>query len=145
MPPAVDRSLRIIAALLVLAQGVTHVLRWLDGYRAIDVIGPLFVVNAVAAAVVALLLLVRGGLVSALAGMALSFVTLVAFALTRQSSLFGFSETRWDTLAFAAVGTEVAAVLVLLAWATLAVRNAGQTRTTIQRDLRRLGLATPAP
>lgn len=115
MPPALDRSLRAVAAALILIQTYTHVQRWLDGYRAIEVVGPLFVVNAVVALAVALLVLLRGGLASALAGMVLSFATLVAFSLSRQASLFGFSETRWDGLAFVAVGAEVLAVLVLLA------------------------------
>jgi 2-methylcitrate dehydratase PrpD len=144
MPPVLDRTLRAVAAVLILIQGATHVLRWLDGYRAVEVVGPLFVVNAVVALAVAALVLVRGGLVSALAGMVLSFATLVAFALSRQASLFGFAETRWDAVAFVSVGAEVAAVLVLLAWATLATRRGSTTRTMIQRDLRRLGLATPA-
>lgn len=145
MSPALDRTLRIVAAVLILIQAVTHVQRWLEGYRAIDVIGPLFIVNAVAAVVVAVVLVARGGLASGLAGIGLSLVTLVAFALSRQATLFGFSESRWDTLAFFAVGAEVAAVLVLLAWASLASRSGERTGTAIERDLRRLGLAAPPP
>ncbi len=145
MSPALDRTLRLVVAALILIQGATHVQRWLDGYRAVDVIGPLFIVNAVAALVVAAVLLVRGGLVSGLAGIVLSFVTLVALAFSRQATLFGFSETRWDTVSYAAVGAEVGAVLVLLGWATLATRTGGHARTAIQRDLRRLGPAAPRP
>lgn len=145
MSPALDRTLRIVAAALILIQGATHVQRWLDGYRAIDVVGPLFIANAVVALVVAVVLLVRGGLASGLAGIVVSFVTLVAFALSRRATLFGFSETRWDTVSFVAVGAEVAAVLVLLGWAALATRSGGRPRTAVQRDLRRLGLAAPRP
>ncbi len=140
MPPAVDRSLRIAAGALILIQAATHVQRWLAGYRAIDIVGPLFLLNAVLAVVVAVVLLVRGGLGSALAGVVLSFSTLLAFALSRRASLFGFTETRWDTTALVAVLAEVLAVLVLLGWATLATRSGTGPATTIERDLRRLGL-----
>jgi hypothetical protein len=140
MPPALDRSLRVLAAALILIQGVTHVLRWLDGYRDVEVIGPLFLVNAAIAVVVAGLLLVRGGFASALAGMVLSFSTLSAFAYSRQATLFGFSEARWDSIAFVAVVAEVVALLILLGWATLATRSGRRPGTAIERDLRRLGL-----
>lgn len=145
MPPALDRSLRLLAAALILIQGTTHVQRWLDGYRAVEVIGPLFVVNAVAAVVVAVVLVVRGGLPSTLAGIGLSFVTLVAFSLTRQTGLFGFVERRWDIVSFVAVGAEVLGMLVLLAQATLATRRPGRHGTALERDLRRLGLAASQP
>lgn len=141
MPPALDRTLRIVVAVLILIQGATHVLRWLDGYRAVEVIGPLFLVSAVAALLVAAILVVRGGLASALLAMVLSFTTLLAFALSRRAMLFGFSETRWDTVAVVAVGAEVLAMLVLLGWATVATRSGGSAGTAIERDLHRLGLA----
>lgn len=145
MSPALDRSLRVLAALLLLVQGVVHLQRWLGGYRGIDIVGPLFLVNAVVVLAVAVALVLRGGLASALAGIALSFVTLVAFAYSRVDDLFGFSEMRWDAPAVVAVVAEVLAVVILLAWATIATRAGGGPRTTIERDLRRLGLAGVRP
>ncbi len=145
MSPALDRSLRAVAAVLMLVQGVVHLQRWLGGYRGIDIVGPLFLVNAVLVVVVAIALVLRGGLAPALAGIAVSFVTLVAFAYSRVDELFGFSEMRWDTAAAVGVVAEVLAVVVLLAWATIASRGRGGPRTTIERDLRRLGLAGTRP
>jgi hypothetical protein len=141
MSLALDRSLRALAAVLLLVQGAVHLQRWLGGYRGIDIVGPLFLVNAALVVAVAVVLVVRGGFASALAGIALSFATLVAFAYSRIDELFGFSEMVWDTPAVVSVVAEVAAVVVLLAWATVATRAPGGPRTTIQRDLRRLGLA----
>lgn len=141
MSPALDRSLRVLAAVLLLVQGGVHLQRWLGGFRGIDIVGPMFLVNAGVALVVAVLLVARGGLASALAGIALSFVSLVAFAFSRVDELFGFSEMVWDAPAVVAVVAEVLAVVVLLAWASIATRTRGGPRTTIERDLRRLGLA----
>lgn len=141
MSPGLDRLLRLAGAALIVVQGVVHVQRWLGGYRGIEVIGPLFLVNAAVAAVVAVALVVRGGLASAVAGVVLSYVTLVGFAFSRLDQLFGFSETVWDGPATVAVVAEVAAVVVLLAWATVAVRSRSGRPTAIVRDLRRLGLA----
>ncbi|CAN5695518.1 hypothetical protein BH24ACT2_BH24ACT2_01060 [soil metagenome] len=145
MSPALDRVLRIVAAVLLLVQGGVHLQLWFGGYRGIDVIGPMFLVNAAVALVVAVVLVVRGGLVSALAGIVFSFTTLVAFSFSRTGGLFGFTDMRWDAAAITAVGAEVLAVVVLLAWATIATRTPGAPETTIQRDLHRLGLAGARP
>lgn len=142
MSSGLDRTLRLVGAALLVAQGVVHVQRWLGGYRGIPTIGTLFLVNAVLAVLVALVLVLRGGLGAALAGVVLSFATLAGFAFSRLDQIFGFSETVWDTPANVAVVVEVAAVVVLLAWATIAVRARAHAPTAIQRDLRRLGLAT---
>ena len=141
MPQALDRSLRLLAAVLLLVQGGVHLQLWFGGYRGIPVIGTLFLVNAGVALVVALALAVRGGLLSALGGVVFSFTTLVGFSFSRTGGLFGFTEMVWDRSAVTAVGAEVLAVLVLLAWATIATRAHGTPGTTIERDLRRLGLA----
>lgn len=141
MSPTLDRSLRVLAAVLLLVQGGVHLQRWFGGYRGIDVVGPMFLANAAVAVVVAVVLVARGGLFSALAGIAFSFVTLVAFAFSRTDGLFGFTEMRWDAAAVTAVGAEVLGLLVLLAWATIASRTQGRPGTTIERDLHRLGLA----
>lgn len=145
MSPALDRSLRILAAVLLLAQGGVHLQLWFGGYRGIDVIGPMFLVNAAVALVVAVVLVVRGGLVSALAGIVFSFTTLVAFSFSRTGGFFGFAEMVWDAAALTAVGSEVLAVLVLLAWATIATRTRGAPATSIERDLHRLGLSAARP
>ena len=51
-------GVRIVTALAALVSAVVHGYLWVDGYRDIDVIGPAFLVNAVAGAVIAVLLLV---------------------------------------------------------------------------------------
>ena len=45
--------MRIVAAALVLAGGVVHLKLWSDGYRDIPDVGPAFLANAIASAVVA--------------------------------------------------------------------------------------------
>ena len=48
--------MRVLAALAVLVSGAVHLKLWFDGFRDIDVIGPSFMLNAVAGVVIAALL-----------------------------------------------------------------------------------------
>jgi hypothetical protein len=51
-------ALRVLGALLLAAMGWIHLDLWLDGYRAIEVIGPAFLRNTIAGFGLAALLLV---------------------------------------------------------------------------------------
>ena len=46
--------LRIVTAVAALVSAVVHLVLWVDGYRDIDVIGPAFLVNAVAGVIYSL-------------------------------------------------------------------------------------------
>ena len=48
---------RIVTAVAALVSAAVHLILWFDGYRDIDVIGPAFLLNAVAGTVIAVLLL----------------------------------------------------------------------------------------
>ena len=49
--------MRVLAAAGVLISGAVHLKLWVDGFRDIDVIGPAFMLNAVAGLVIAVLLI----------------------------------------------------------------------------------------
>ena len=49
--------LRVVTAIAALVSAAVHLILWFDGYRDVDVIGPAFLVNAVAGTVIAVLLL----------------------------------------------------------------------------------------
>ena len=109
-------ALRPAAALAILVAGAVHLDAWLaHGYRAIDVIGPLFLVNAVSAALIAGLLLVRGGRLASLAGIAYAGGTLAAFFASVYLGLFGFTEVLDGTPQLVAALAEAAAAMLLLA------------------------------
>jgi hypothetical protein len=101
------------AAILV-AGGVHLWLWWRGGYRhAPGGVGPAFVVDAVASAVVGGWVLARGDRRAAWAGSALSALALLGYLAARTVGLNGFVETRWTHPSLLAAGCE-AAVLVLL-------------------------------
>jgi hypothetical protein len=121
---ATARSLRHLAAALILAIGAVHLYLWFRSYRDIAVIGPLFLLNAVGA------LLISGGLVwkpegiVALIGLAFAAGTLGAFAISTTAGLFGFV-TGWDASAVVAAIVEALAVVVLGVWWALTRRKRG--------------------
>jgi hypothetical protein len=119
-----DSVLRRLAAIAILVAGGTHFDLWLEhGYRHVHVIGPLFLLNAVSAAVFALLLAWRGGTLVELAGLGYAAATLTAFFVSVYHGLFGFVEVldgTAQTIAALAEGT----ALVLLA---LSLARSGAT------------------
>jgi hypothetical protein len=85
-----------------------------DGYSSIHVIGPLFLMNGIAAALIRAALLISGALLLALAGIGYAVATLVAFVVSATNGLFGWQEV-WSGTPQAVAGfSELAAVLLLL-------------------------------
>ncbi len=108
-----DRTLRFVGAGLVLANGAIHLLRWSDGYSSIPTIGELFLVNAVAATVIAVALVVRPSRLVQAGAVVFSIGTLTALAIATADMLFEFTETTGDAYVQAAVVVEAAAVVVV--------------------------------
>ena len=114
--------LRGAGALLLAATAVVHGRLWLDGYRSIDVIGPLFAVDTVLAALLAAAVLgtrSRHLAVAALAGAALAAGTAGGLLLSTQVTLFGFRESLAARDARLSLVLEGAATVVLLTLAGL--------------------------
>jgi hypothetical protein len=123
---AVRFTLRGAGALLLAATAVLHGRLWLDGYRSIDVIGPLFALDTVLAVVAATALLVtprRHLGVVALAGAALAAGTAGGLLLSTQVALFGFRESLAASDARLSLVLEGAATVVLLVLAALSLRR----------------------
>ena len=105
---------RSLAALAILAAGAVHFDLWIaQGYRSIHVIGPLFLVNAATAALIAVLLLWQGGVLVALAGLAYAVGTLAAFLISVYVGLFGFVEVLDGTAQLVASTAEIAAIMLI--------------------------------
>lgn len=107
--------LRLITAAGVIVSGAVHLLLWQDGYRDIDVIGPLFLLNAVAGAAIGVAVIVWRHWLPLLAAVGFGASTLVAFALSTTVGLFGISEEWSGTDVLTAAISEAVAVVAGLA------------------------------
>jgi hypothetical protein len=104
--------LRVVVAAAVVVTGVVHLKLWLDGYRDIPAVGPMFWLNAVAAGVIAVAVLVWRHWLPALAAVGLGAVTLAAFVVsTTPVGLFGVHERWAGTAVITAAVSEVVAVV----------------------------------
>jgi hypothetical protein len=134
--------LRVAGAVLLIGIAVVHARLWSDGYRSLDVIGPLFIVNAVGATVLAIAVLLaplRYLALVALAGAALAAGTAAGLLLTTQVEVFGFKESLEAPDAVLSLWLEGAATVVLLALAALSFRSwtaRTATRTPHRTDRR---------
>jgi hypothetical protein len=121
---AIPRALRFGAAGFLLLNGGVHFYLWDHGYRQISVIGPLFILNAVAALLIAAALLWRPEGITALLGLAFSAGTFGAFVLSVTVGLFGFT-TGWDLKAVLAAVAEIGAMVLLGSWWVITRRKRG--------------------
>ena len=107
---------RLTGAASVLAMAAIHLYLWSDGYAAIAVVGPSFLVNAVAGvAVAAALLLVPVRVLApvALLGAVLVAGTLAALLLSLTVGLFGFFDGVSAPLVPTTLVVEPVGVLIL--------------------------------
>jgi len=115
-------ALRVLGAALLAAMGWIHLDLWMDGYKNIDVIGPAFLLNVIAAFGLAALLLVTPRRfvpwVAAL-GALTALGTLGGLLISTWFGLFGFKETTAASLWWESFWVEVAAVVVLAALAVV--------------------------
>jgi hypothetical protein len=121
------RATRILGAATLVGVGAVHLQQYFGaGYNVLPTIGPLFLLNGIGAAVVAVGLLMplerllgdrlgdpAIGLL-ALAGVAIAAGSLVALFISESQPLFGFQEYGYDTAIKVAIATESATVVLLL-------------------------------
>ena len=118
--------LRIVTAVAALVSAFVHLALWVDGYSDISVIGPAFLVNAVAGAVIAVLLLTWRHWVPAFLVAGFGASTLGAFVVSATVGLFGVHESWAGGWVLTAAASELVCIvggLVLLRGA-LAGRSA---------------------
>ncbi|MCF6743685.1 hypothetical protein E9529_05230 [Blastococcus sp. KM273128] len=113
---ALTWALRLVGAVLLAVMGWLHLDLWFDGYRNIDVIGPAFLLNAIAGFGLAVLLLVaprRLVWLAAALGALTALGTLAGLLLSTTVGLFGFVESTAAPLWWESFWVELAAVVVL--------------------------------
>jgi len=109
--PPTARVWRLVAAVGVLVSAVVHVLLYLDGYDTIAVVGPLFLLNAVAGVVLAVLLVAWRHWLPLVGGIGFGGLTLLAFVLSTTVGFYGVNESFAGTNEIVAAASEVVAVV----------------------------------
>ena len=104
-------GMRMLAAVGVLVSAAVHLWLWFDGYRDIEVIGPAFMLNAVAGAVIAGLLLAWRHWIPPFLAVGFGVSTLGAFVISATVGLFGVQESWTGGAVLTAAASEVVAVL----------------------------------
>jgi hypothetical protein len=129
-PRALVWVVRIVGAALLFAMAYIHLKLWLDGFRDIQWIGPLFMGNVVLGALGGLAVLVAPlrwlPWVAVLGGL-LEIGTLLGLVLSLTVGLFGYHET-WGGLVLPSILVEAAGFLVLFGYGAtqlMARRRAG--------------------
>ncbi|MFE4333058.1 hypothetical protein ACFRQM_27635 [Streptomyces sp. NPDC056831] len=123
-------ALRLVLAATLAASGYIHAQLYIDGYRYIHVIGPLFLLQAAAAFAVAALLLLAAPLLLRIAAAAVAIGALAGFATSRTIGLFGFTERGLQPApqALLSLIAETLTLLIVVAWQASEVRQHRRTR-----------------
>jgi hypothetical protein len=115
----VDIALRVGIAATLAISGIIHADLYIHGYRHIPTIGPAFLLQASVFCALAVLILAGAPEWFRWAGALLSVGTLIGFALSRTTGLFGFTERGWEPSPQAAVGAITEALTVILVAASV--------------------------
>ena len=127
---------RITGAGLLLATAAIHLTLWNDGYSDIRWIGPLFMLNAVGATVLAVAVLGTPGRrlwLACAAGTLLLLGTLGGLVLSTTTGFLGFSETWQAPWAVTSAVVEAAGVLLLGGTALAGARAHRHGRPQVRR------------
>ena len=123
-PGALPTVLLAPAALGVLVAGFQHARLFHRGYAEVAVVGPLFLMNAIASTVVVLALVAQRAWLFALGAVAICVPSLVSIAISHSSVGFlGFREGGYDADALVIVVAELCAAALALMAAALALRS----------------------
>ncbi len=124
----IAQAARHFGALAVLATGIAHIEQYsVDDYSTVPTIGTLFLLNFIAAVVIAAGLIAPGRRVTgrytdavraifAVGGIALGLLSLAALFVSESSGLFGFVEHGYRMAIVVAIMAEVAATVFLVAF-----------------------------
>ncbi|ASU77812.1 hypothetical protein CDG81_05245 [Actinopolyspora erythraea] len=115
--------LRVLVAAGLLLSAVVHLELWAQGVREVAVIGPLFLLNAVAGLVLAMVLLGWKHWLPALGAVAFGVLTLAAFFVAVTIGLFGSEEVATGVPQLLAGVAEVVVVLAAIPLLVLGARG----------------------
>ena len=119
---ATEIFLRLGIAATLAVSGVVHADLYIHGYSHIPSVGPAFLLQASMFWALAVLILAGAPEWFRWAGALLSAGTLIAFALSRTTGLFGFTERGWNPSPQAAISV-IAEVLTVVLVAVSVMRS----------------------
>jgi uncharacterized membrane protein YgcG len=123
-PDALALVLLVLAAVGVFVAGVQHGRLFHRGYAEVELVGPLFLMNAIGSMVVVLALVVDRIWLFCLGALSICLPSLVSIAISHSSVGFlGFREGGYDLDARVIVAAEIGAVVFALIGAAVAVRG----------------------
>ena len=126
--------MRVLAALSVLVSAAVHLYLWLDFARDDDFLGPSFMLNVVAGAVIAVMLMKWRHWLPAFLAVGFGLSTLLAFVLATTVGLFGVTANWTGWAVWVAAASEVVAAVAggwLLA-ADNPLRHSGSRGSRVQ-------------
>jgi len=103
-------TVRLITAAAVLISAYVHLKEWVDGFRHVHVIGPLFILNGVAGIVIAILLVTWHHWVPPFLAFGFGATTLGGFVIAATWGLFGDHEKWQGPYVWTAAITEAVAI-----------------------------------
>ena len=133
------KTMQRLGAVALLAVGGVHLQQYLNGYSVVPTIGDLFILNAIAAAVVAAGLLApidrllserRAHLTTAglaTGGAMIAVGALVALFISESQPLFGFMEYGYSTAIVIAIAAEALTTILLVPVAAAYLRKAASS------------------
>jgi hypothetical protein len=116
----------VLAAAAVVSSALIHLHLWMNGYRHLPTIGPLFLAQVIAGAVVALLVLVVRNVLASIIAFVFVASTLGGFLISINVGLFGFQDSFSAPYAHMAFIVEIVTLVLCLAAAILSVRQASR-------------------
>jgi hypothetical protein len=116
----------VVAAVCMVASGLIHLHLWDIAYRHVATLGPLFLVQTIAAFVGAVVLGVTRSMIVMVGSVLLMVGTMVGFVLADTVGIFGFKLPEVTQWAYLALGTEAMASALLV---IVLVRHAGSARS----------------
>lgn len=126
-PPAL--AALVLAAIAFAVGGLDHARLFHRGYAEVEVVGPLFLLNAIGTLVVLLALLAGRVALFVLGVLAISIGSIVSILFSHSSSFFGFAEGGWDGAAKLILWSEVASVVLVVAAVALGALREREVRS----------------
>jgi len=113
-------ALRIAGAVLLGIIGYIHWHLWQEGYKFIATNGPLFLVDAIAAVLLAVLVLAWARPLTGVAATGFTVATIGALVISLQVGLFGFHESIHSSFVVESLVLESIAAVILAVWTVIA-------------------------
>jgi hypothetical protein len=124
-----------VGAALIATTGAIHLHLWASGYRAIPTVGPLFLLQGIAGAALALALVASRCLFTVVAAAGFMIATIGGFLVSVYIGLFGFMDTLAAPFAGASLAVESAGALVLsVVGAVLLIEHIRSETMSVEND-----------